>query len=716
MPEDDPNVVKQLEAPVVWIGMYAAAASAICTFAMAADVAGGVRSRKYWFPSQYFSLNATSLTLLAVAMKLPVDLTTKMYSVTDRLAKVSSLAFMSIATANFMTSLGSMDDKSVVMNVVALGILVVTVAGNVCIQVIQMRSFLSSRRAFWEESVAMGLMLLLLLVFVSSALTVLSTKQDLETRYHDMHCSALDADKLKLKLKVLIKKHWVMARTSSPQFVIARSVTSTVAGFVSLLTAVVLVEAEIRSAVKEGVFDHTYSSYRQSTRWIMMSQTVGVIVGAIAPISRWFVAIDYGSSTECRESIKTALEVEEYWTQKLVEWRQSSLSVEIRHLKSRKALHVVKGFILNLCISVQHLIVKASKLVLAVSICITRSITSSRQKQIPDSASSDSEADMRRYVIQLQGEVELPAETLTNIFKEVDEIIKKGKMRKPRNLLNLLQRSCSFKGVTEFDSDQVPTLHPQQLPYCWSLPVVTLACIALAIPNVERQKSESLLHSVTEGLRYVKFIDKLLGKKRHLAKVRAAADAVSVEAELHRRWQNKDLDEISVKGRNGEEILRKLHEDSERTVLKFKRNPVNWPAKAIAANSMYRVSKTVLLYHRRGKRKTDEQLFDRLSTTIADILAACLTNLPRAITIKCHLDAIEEREEGVRKAAKYLGETEEIIAHLQTRQLPILTPDQAAYIEEWRAAIALESEDNEEVLSRSESTTDEVTINIEDED
>ncbi|KAG6384794.1 hypothetical protein SASPL_153612 [Salvia splendens] len=706
MPLDDTKLVKQLEGPMPWIGAYAAMASTLCTLAMAADIFHGLRSRKYWFPSKYFSLNSAFLSLLAVAMKLPVDLTTKMYSVTDRLAKVSSLAFMSVVMANFLTSLGSMDNKSLVTNVLALSILVITIAGNVCIQIIQMRSYLNVRRMFLEESVAMGLMLLLLIMVMSSALTIMSTKQYLEARYHDTRNSAVAEEESLVdvrresttKLRVLIKKYWVMAETSSPQFVIARSVTSTVSGIVSLTIAVILVEAVVWIAIREGLFDQTLSSYKESTIGVVLSHTIGVVVGTVAPASRWLVAIRYRTSTSCISTVKYALTVEDYWTLKLVEWRQRSLSAKIQHLKSRKILHALKGLILELSISTQHLIVRASKLVLAVSTCATKPIkscldyiTSSRGRQVSD------EVDLRRYVIQLDGEAELPAETLSNILKEVDANIKRGQKRKTRNLLNLLSKSHNFKGVTEFDSNQVPPLHPQQLPYCWSLPVATLACIAQTIPNVEREKSKSLIRGVIEGLRYVKFIDKLLDSKSQLAKIRAAADAVTIDVEFR---QNKDLSEKSLRGKNAEEILNQFHQDSKAKVDKFVtnskycllQNRAYWTPEAIADNAMYRMSKTILLNH--GGNKTHEQLFETISIMIADILAACLTNLPRAITIKCHRDAIEEREKGVRKAAKYLGETVEIIELLQQREFPILDPNKAAYIEEWRALIGLEDRDN----------------------
>lgn len=73
--------------PIPWIGVYVAAASAVCALAMAIDVLHGLRRRKLWFPCNFFSLNATTLTLLAVATKLSVDLNTSMPRQQDQKAK-----------------------------------------------------------------------------------------------------------------------------------------------------------------------------------------------------------------------------------------------------------------------------------------------------------------------------------------------------------------------------------------------------------------------------------------------------------------------------------------------------------------------------------------------------------------------------------------------------------------------------------------------------
>ncbi|KAG6405987.1 hypothetical protein SASPL_133583 [Salvia splendens] len=182
------------------------------------------RARKLWFPSRFFSLNATFLTLLSVALKLPVDLTTNMTATTDRLAKIRSLALMSTAIANFVPSLGSMTDPDILINAAALTILILTVVADVCIQIVGTRSVLDHRALLPEEI----LMLILLLVLLSTSLMPLTAKKCLETKYlesshredeeeeEEEEAAAID------KLKKLVKKYWVMAETSSSQFVIAR--------------------------------------------------------------------------------------------------------------------------------------------------------------------------------------------------------------------------------------------------------------------------------------------------------------------------------------------------------------------------------------------------------------------------------------------------------------------------------------------------------------
>ncbi|XP_022843430.1 uncharacterized protein LOC111366986 [Olea europaea var. sylvestris] len=297
--DNDGVVERQLEAPMPWIGMYVAAASLVCSLAMAADVFHGFRTKKLWFPSKYFAINATSLSLLAVAMKLPVDLSTRMWAGADRLAKVTSLIFLSTAMGNFMTSLGSMNDKEILLNVIALAMLAITVVVNVCIQIIQMRHFLDHREMLVEEIIANLSILFLLVMLSASAVIVPTTKQYLELKYQEMVKKAseeeleqpVDFEKLSTdKLRQMIKKCWVMAETSSPQFVIVRSVTCSTSSVICLVIAFIFAEAQAHTAAKHKSFIETASSYAWSTTWIELAQSAGVILGTIAHAFRWLTA------------------------------------------------------------------------------------------------------------------------------------------------------------------------------------------------------------------------------------------------------------------------------------------------------------------------------------------------------------------------------------------------------------------------------------------
>ncbi|KAK1433081.1 hypothetical protein QVD17_09987 [Tagetes erecta] len=68
------QLYRQFSEPMLLIGIYIAFASLLCTLAMVADLVHAIRARKLWFPCKYFTLNAASLFVIAVAIKLPMDL------------------------------------------------------------------------------------------------------------------------------------------------------------------------------------------------------------------------------------------------------------------------------------------------------------------------------------------------------------------------------------------------------------------------------------------------------------------------------------------------------------------------------------------------------------------------------------------------------------------------------------------------------------------
>ncbi|KAH7514157.1 hypothetical protein FEM48_Zijuj11G0058900 [Ziziphus jujuba var. spinosa] len=708
---------QKFSEPMPWIGIYVAAACLACLIAMAADVIHGFRHRKFWFPCKFFSINATSLTLIGVAIKLSVDLNTPMPRRQDQLAKLSSAVFICTVMGNSMPSFGIMENEEICMNIMALAILVITVIVNICMQLATGAIFV-----FWKEHAAIMFLMLLLLVILSfTALTVPTIKHYLEYKYNKKYELALTecADKtdktVVCKLRKDLIKYWMMAHTCSPQFVIGRSVTCTASGALCVLSAMILAEAMFRSYFLLGSFEFCIgdSDYKWSTTLVLITQTTAVAVGTIAPAIRWLFAIKFRCPKRGNTSYKDELfKVEMYWIQILLEMKDYPLKSRIFKLHSRRcrrAAHAAKIQFLDLCIALQTSIVVISKVIRFISIflvsrvliCCDCCIELKKKFKFSNTVSSCSEPasqshdklDLSRYVLHLEGEDALVEVMMRNNFDATDHWLEKGKKREPKFLIKMLENSSKgFRGVAEFDSDQVPSLVCEEPTNSWALPVVTLTSIALALPDVKLCSRKDLICGVNEGLLYVKKMEKLLDKSAKLANIKKAAEVIWTGVDLYHKWLDVDLHKLSLQGKSPKEILEELAETAKNKFLELKNdkkaclkeNPLKWPTKVLAANSMYRISCNILLIYESRSHLAGEQLFEAISDMISDILGACLTNFQQAISIKCLSSAIETREDSVRHAVFALGRTIKILKILERKALPSLETHQMASIDEWR--------------------------------
>ncbi|XP_051136498.1 uncharacterized protein LOC127255148 [Andrographis paniculata] len=539
----------------------------------------------------------------------------------------------------------------------------------------------------------------------SSAVMVPETKRYLQSKYNEMLKMASDEQFMESvedgnfsfnKLRLMIQKHWVMAETSSPQFVIARSVTCTASGVICMLAALALLEAEIRLVVQYMNCKLTASKYDWSIKWILLSQSIGVAVGSIAPTLRFFTAIKLKCCKNGKWRTMDEFKVESYWTRKLIKWKESSFPLQIRNRRWRRILHKTKGLILSILVRVQILVVRSSKVVQFISFCFAIPIFKtlkhlsgpSRVHGIPESTL---DVDLSRYVLLLEGESRLPQKVQSSILNEVDKLIETGKKQQPKNLISLLHKVGNFKGLREVDKNQIPSLHSQEPPKCWSLPLVTLTSVAIALPKIPKQEINWLLQSVDEGLYYVKLIEKSMDNDRNLANSINAADVSWVGVELYLKWLDNDLHETSLKGKNSKEILEELSSKAEKTIVEFKKdvkdslmeNPLNWPVNAIAANSMYRTCQRLLRAYDGDHLRMDEGLFQQICNMIANIMAACLTNVTHVIIMKCHQKSMKDKEESVRQAALLLGETEEILQILEIHRGTRSDSDVSEFVDKW---------------------------------
>lgn len=692
------NQEKGYSKPMPWIGLYIAVASLVCTLAMAADIFHGFRHRKLWFPCKYFTLNAASLTVIAIAMKLPVDLNNRMPRDVDQLSKLSGTVFMCTMLANFMPSLSAMSNNELLSNLIALVILVITIAVNICIQI--STNVIHFGYAIFHI-ISVTFMLSLLVILVSSAVTIPDTKRILEIKYRKMHKGDLDEESehtgksIVDKLMQRVSKYWIMAETGSPQFVMACSPTCSACGAMCLILAfffLTLSSLHLMPPILKGPCI-SESDYKWSIIPVLVIQSVGVLVGTIAPIFRWFSALTF------KLSLKLSLNV--------------FIGFQVIIVVVCKMICLIPIFLVIMVVYFWHCSkwLKHNLLMGKLSSSNDPKETESNQQRV------STKPDLSPYVLQLQDEVELGKRTLRSISKAVNKLIHKAEKQQSNNLMKLLEKSMGFQGVAEFDNDQVPPLqYDQELQAlnCWSLVVVTLTSILIALPNIRSSILDLILRGVSEGLSYVSLVEEsLYANKSDLANIIKAASDVWLEVELYGKWLDNNLQGKVHKGKTSKEILEWLGEKAKSVLkeLEYSKNrgldlEDRALQKIIAANSMYRISHTILLDYQSKDYEADEMLFEKLSIMIADILGACLSNLPCVITIKCYADAIEKREESVRVAARILGETKDIMELILGRfDIPNLNPDQMANIDGWRAAAKHQSPSSLLSTSNNESTS-----------
>ncbi|PWA98047.1 hypothetical protein CTI12_AA023850 [Artemisia annua] len=648
--------------PMPWIGIYVAAASIICGIAMALDALNGFRYKKFWFPCRFFSLNATTLTVIAVSIKFSVDLNAAMPRRQDQLAKVSSSAFICVVMGNLLPSLGTMQDTELLMNIIALGILVVTAIVNICIQ--------------------MG--------------TAERLKQDLV-------------------------KYWMMAYTSSPQFVIGRSAPCSASGAFCLFNMLILGEAILRTRLMPWSmrFCNGDSDYMWSTTLVLISQTVAVGIGTISPAFRWFMTINFRCPTKAKRACGREFVVERYWIKRMLLWQVQPLEIRICNRWCRRYAHEAKFQIFRLFIGTQKGLVCCCKMIRFVSIFFVSRLLSFKKFVKGDDSVHSTESDNRglsHYVIYLDGEEGLVDLMTENNCNATAHWIKMGETKQPRNLIKLLEHSnskSSFSGVWEFDSDKVPSLCSREPPNCWALPIVTLTTIAVSIPDIDKESIQLLVSGVDEGLKFVGEIEKYIDEKNDLKQVRKAAEVVWSGVELSNKWLDVDLSKLAHPQPQTEtEIIKLLAKISKEKFMEFSNKdmmhmneclmevPSRWPIRVLAANSMYRICETLLLTK---SHETNERLFEKLSLMICNILCAALTNLPHVISRKCHESRIEEREKSIRSAVLLFAKTKKILEVLDSKFPEDSDHGKLIRIDEWH----LVSKKMYSLYSMSSSTDEE---------
>ncbi|GKB10498.1 hypothetical protein Tco_0844421 [Tanacetum coccineum] len=652
--------------PMLWIGMYIALASLICIVAMVGDLLHGLRARKLWFPCKYFTINAASLTVIAVAMKLPVDLTSSMPGNVDQVAKLGSLAFMCSMMANFLPSLATMDSKVLFTNIVALVLLVITLVVNICIQI-------ATGVVSYEEKVkiykidnpdldpkSMGtyvhlnkiiatihvtLLLMLLIIHICSSLAIVKSKQIIESKYQVQHARVLEAQqsagRLTLEeLKEHVRKYWIMGGTGSPQFITVCFATSTASGVICVLSAIshFYTVLKIRPKLKSKYCE---SDYQWSMSVILVTQSIGVVVGTIAPLSRCFAALSFKMSIKRIWNHINVFETESYWIQKLNDWKQSSIPIPFRSRNCKVVIENLKFVILSFLIEVQEAVVITCKMISLIPyffmMCVLYCLRCLKQINVmcraSDAGLGKNTHQLEKYkdsVLQLHQELEFHEKTLNTLLKSANRLMEKAEKQQPKYLMELLEKSRGFEGVEKFDNDHVPNLPSKEYLDCWSLPVVTLTAIVRSLPSIQKHIADTkFLTSVSEAFKYVILVEESLNSTSDYVSIKKAAKTLWLEVEIHHKWLGHELNDSAP-----DVSIRDILQWFSNTAKKVGSTESGGGAcddsicSSICANSMYRITETIMLsYQANINQVSQENLFARLSSIISDIVAACLNDI-----------------------------------------------------------------------------------------
>ncbi|KAK9085295.1 hypothetical protein Sjap_025706 [Stephania japonica] len=270
-------------APIPLIGLYTAGATSVCLILILCDIISSFRRKTRYVPCKLFSLNSATLTLLAIASKLPVDLTTYMPSVSDQLSKLTGTTVVCLSIAFLMPSLAINGETESITNMIALSIFVVTIAVNVCIQIYTGVIFL-----FIVEHI----MILCCMVMLLSVLWAFSIVMNYTEKSAVVEAIRNIFRKAKTTSLLHQVQLWYMSSCiSNPQHVLRGGdyVLSLVT--ICFICLIVVSQAAFRSLFHKLDTCQGVSDYGWSVSIILGTQIVTIAVGGFASIFRWITMV-----------------------------------------------------------------------------------------------------------------------------------------------------------------------------------------------------------------------------------------------------------------------------------------------------------------------------------------------------------------------------------------------------------------------------------------
>ncbi|KAJ0816156.1 hypothetical protein HanPI659440_Chr00c19g0734251 [Helianthus annuus] len=487
---------------------------------------------------------------------------------------------------------------------------------------------------------------------------------------------------------------------SGLHFITACFHTTSASGVICLLVAI-LHTYTMFGTIKAMLAKDYDSDYRWSVIVILIVQSIGVVIGTIVSLFRCFTTLRFKVFFSIHFKV---FKVESYWTQKLYDWKHTSIRLPFRSRNLVVVIETFKRLFFNIWIQLQEGVVVLCKVIALIPLvfvtcvfycfrCLKWLFISLREKN----ENMELNEDIPPYVLYLDNGMWVGEKTLEGFSKSVKPLIQIGAKRQPCNLIRLIQleSTIGFHGVANFDHTghhHVPSILSSvqytDVPssVCWSLPVITLATIALSLPELEKQAVDCLFESVRECLRYVTLVEERLNCTYDRVSFQKAARTLWYEIRFKRKWLGYNLRNSQVY--TAGHIVEWFRDRATHYLSGDGATENDSIGRFICADSMHRIAETIrrTFYTNIDALGSQEELFQTLSSMIADLIGACLTNLPQIITMKCHTYSREKRQARIKDAAKLLGETTQIIKILQEdHNIPNIYISDMPFLGKWRA-------------------------------
>ncbi|KAJ4979679.1 hypothetical protein NE237_010459 [Protea cynaroides] len=644
-------------APAPFIGLYIAFATLVCFFSITFDLVYGIKRKKPFVPCKLFRLNAFTLTMLAVATKIPNDLTTAMPRSEDQLSKLTATVLMCTSLGYYMPSLGTMDTSELYGNLAALSVMVITIVVNVCIQ---MRTGVIFAFKIQHIIIVVCILVLLLLMW-SSAIFVryLSGKKRILVNYDTSGIESKGLDRIKQLLMSVHAYNYFW----DPHTLLCSISYHHIFGLVSSLSSAVVIQAMLSSFVlKSRRFCNGESDYKWSILIVILAQFLTIAIGTFSIICRWFSFISHSS-------------LEDVYPDQFLQ----NQVLELEDLKL-KILSFKLDFIVDVLIGIQNLLNACSgfirfpiyivKKFLGYIIpfdCISRDNSEELEflkgntnfESLLSSMQSNGNFFVWRYKMAIKEMMRwrIMYESENMQLNHLMQLISKC----PKSECNLIKK---LQAIGEHFSKEIQG--GKKFEY-------RVSCVSVLIELMSYSPRESLMHNLDDSsFEIIYFVDQKTNAPNILNETRW-----TTTKDLWVHWANSNhwFRTVIIRGFKGHGPLKTSLQTSNELDLELrirgktcnKGNFVNWIiyGDTLADKHMALVAVEFLIictFIKEQKDESGKDLFDCLKECFAEMVCFALRGLPIAILNEIgggdDLSDMEERR--VREALKFLSKLESL--------------------------------------------------------